>query len=194
MNIANQLTLLRLILIPVILSLMLGAFSLSGTAGTLGGETISVRDALASFLFVLAALTDFLDGYLARKYRLITDFGKFLDPLVDKMLVLGVLVALVELGRVGSFVVFLILLREFAVSGLRMLAAARGTVIAASGGGKIKTTLQLIAVLMLMLVPHAFPVAGVSLGTWLLYAATFLTLYSGGVYFWTHRSLFKGEL
>jgi len=193
-NIANQLTLFRLILIPLILAFMLGVFPLFGTVARWGADVISLQDALATFLFLLASLTDFLDGYLARKYGLITDFGKFLDPLVDKMLVLAVLVALVELGRVGSFVVFFILLREFAVSGLRMLAGARGVVIAASSGGKIKTTLQLIAVFMLMLIPHAFPIAGIGLGTWLLYVATFLTIYSGVMYFWMHRSLFKGEL
>ena len=105
---------------------------------------------IAAVLFVIASVTDLFDGKIARKYNLITNLGKFLDPLADKMLVICILIALVDLGRISSIWVCIIIVREFAVSGIRMLASAKGVVIAAKMIGKIKTVTQMVAISYLM--------------------------------------------
>lgn len=138
MNLANKLTLIRIILVPVFLIF------------------IAVRDIpygsfIATFIFILASLTDKLDGYIARSRNQITNFGKFMDPLADKLLVTAALISLVEVHVVPSWAAVVIIAREFAVSGLRSIAAAQGRVIAASWWGKIKTVIQIIAIILLLL-------------------------------------------
>ena len=141
---------MRIILVPFILLFMLpihiGSFEPSGW-----NEFICEYGMIiAAVLFVIASVTDLFDGKIARKYNLITNLGKFLDPLADKMLVICILIALVDLGRISSIWVCIIIVREFAVSGIRMLASAKGVVIAAKMIGKIKTVTQMVAISYLM--------------------------------------------
>lgn len=133
MNLPNKLTILRVIMIPVFLI------------------SLSWNKYAAFGIFVAASLTDFIDGKIARKYNLVTNFGKFMDPLADKLLVCSALVALVELHRLSSWVAIIIIAREFIISGFRLVAADRGVVIAASYWGKWKTTFQMIMILLLIL-------------------------------------------
>ncbi|MCI9106592.1 MAG: CDP-diacylglycerol--glycerol-3-phosphate 3-phosphatidyltransferase [Lachnospiraceae bacterium] len=139
MNLPNKLTVLRVILIPFfVLSLMI-----------FDGERILFRY-LAAAIFIVASLTDMLDGKIARKYNLVTNFGKFMDPLADKLLVCSALICLVELGQLPAWMVILIVSREFIISGFRLVAAEQGIVIAASYWGKFKTTFQMIAVILMI--------------------------------------------
>ena len=138
MNLANKLTLLRVILVPVFLIFLIG-------------KGIPYGSIIATLIFIIASLTDQLDGYIARSRNQITNFGKFMDPLADKLLVTAALISLVELHLIPSWAAVIIIAREFAVSGLRTVAASEGTVIAASWWGKIKTVTQIIAILLLLL-------------------------------------------
>ncbi|MBO4747205.1 MAG: CDP-diacylglycerol--glycerol-3-phosphate 3-phosphatidyltransferase [Clostridiales bacterium] len=150
MNLPNKLSLMRIILVPFILLFMLpihiGSFEPTGWNEFVCEYGMIV----AAVLFVIASVTDLLDGKIARKYNLITNLGKFLDPLADKMLVICILIALVDLGRISAIWVCIIIVREFAVSGIRMLASAKGVVIAAKMIGKIKTVTQMVAISYLM--------------------------------------------
>lgn len=138
MNLANKLTLIRIMLVPVFLIFM-------------ASKGIPYGSFIATFIFILASLTDKLDGYIARSRNQITNFGKFMDPLADKLLVTAALISLVELHVVPSWAAVIIIAREFAVSGLRSIAASQGKVIAASWWGKIKTVIQIIAIILLLL-------------------------------------------
>ena len=153
MNLPNKLSFLRIILIPVTLLFMLPVsiygFEPAGWNNFINNHGLFV----AGIVFIIASLTDMLDGKIARKYNLITNLGKFLDSLADKMLVIGVLLAFVELGRVSSWFVMIICLREFMVTGIRMLASQKGVVMAAKMIGKVKTTFQMIAIIFLMYEP-----------------------------------------
>lgn len=138
MNLPNKLTMLRVIMIPFFV-----LFMLSGIGGEAGKWA-----ALA--LFVIASLTDLLDGKIARKYNLVTNFGKFMDPLADKLLVCSALICFVELGKLPAWMVIVIISREFVISGFRLIAADNGVVIAASYWGKFKTTFQMVMIVLLI--------------------------------------------
>ena len=138
MNLANKLTMLRVILVPIFLIFLIG-------------KGIPYGSIIATLIFIIASLTDQLDGYIARSRNQITNFGKFMDPLADKLLVTAALISLVELHLIPSWAAVIIIAREFAVSGLRTVAASEGTVIAASWWGKIKTVTQIIAIVSLLL-------------------------------------------
>ena len=138
MNLANKLTMLRIFLVPVFLIFI----SVKG---------IPYGSIVATLVFIIASITDQLDGYIARSRNQVTNFGKFMDPLADKLLVTAALVALVGLKLTPAWAVVIILAREFAVSGLRTLAASGGVVIATSWWGKIKTVTQIIAILLLLI-------------------------------------------
>lgn len=138
MNLANKLTLLRMILVPIFLIFIVV-------------KGIPYSTFIATFIFVIASATDKLDGYIARSRNQITNFGKFMDPLADKLLVTAALISLVEYSVVPSWAAIIIIAREFAVSGLRTLAAAEGKVIAASWWGKIKTVIQIVAIILLLI-------------------------------------------
>ena len=137
MNLPNKLTIFRVILIVPFIILLLG-----GQAGWFGDNTF-VTDMIALAIFIIASLTDLIDGKIARKYNLITDFGKFMDPLADKLLVCSAMIALIEMNRIPSWVVIIIIAREFIISGFRLIASDNGVVIAASYWGKFKTTFQM---------------------------------------------------
>ena len=139
MNLPNKLTILRVIMIPLfVLALLYN-----------GGENQTLRY-VAAAIFIIASLTDMLDGKIARKYNLVTNFGKFMDPLADKLLVCSALICLVELKELPAWMVIVIISREFIISGFRLVASDNGVVIAASYWGKFKTTFQMIAVVLLI--------------------------------------------
>lgn len=144
MNLPNKLTIFRVILILPFVVLLLGGHA--GWGWLAGG----MADYLALTIFIIASLTDLLDGKIARKYNLITNFGKFMDPMADKLLVCAALICLVELGRIPSWVVIIIISREFIISGFRLIAADNGRVLAASYWGKFKTTFQMIMVCLMI--------------------------------------------
>jgi CDP-diacylglycerol---glycerol-3-phosphate 3-phosphatidyltransferase len=170
LNLPNTLTVLRILLVPVVIVALLD-------------ETPN-GDAIAAGVFALAALTDTLDGYIARSRGAITTFGKLMDPIADKLLVTASLVALVSLDRLDAWIAMVIIAREFAVTGLRGVAAEQGVVIQASWLGKLKTTLQVAAIICLIAVDPA-PL-GVEL---LVYAAVAVTVISGVDYFFGFRRM-----
>ena len=138
MNLPNKLTIFRVILIPFFVVLLL--------------FDITAYDKwIALAIFIVASLTDFLDGHIARKYNLVTNFGKFMDPLADKLLVCSAMICMVELSRIPAWVVIIIIAREFIISGFRLVASDNGVVIAASYWGKFKTTFQMVMSVMLIL-------------------------------------------
>ena len=139
MNLPNKLTILRVIMIPFFVVALLYD----------GGENQTLRY-VAAAIFIIASLTDMLDGKIARKYNLVTNFGKFMDPLADKLLVCSALICLVELKELPAWMVIVIISREFIISGFRLVASDNGIVIAASYWGKFKTTFQMIAVVLLI--------------------------------------------
>ena len=148
MNLPNKLTIFRVILIVPFVVLLLG-----GEAGWFGNNLL-IPNLIALAIFIIASLTDLADGKIARKYNMVTNFGKFMDPLADKLLVCSALIALVELGRIPAWIVIVIIAREFIISGFRLVASDNGVVIAASYWGKFKTTFQMVMVcLMLVNVP-----------------------------------------
>ena len=138
MNLPNKLTVCRVILIPFFVFFLL-----------FDPASVSFKW-IALGIFVIASLTDMLDGKIARKYNLITDFGKFMDPLADKLLVCSAMIGLIELGRIPSWIVIVIIAREFVISGFRLIASDNGRVIAASYWGKFKTTFQMIMVILMI--------------------------------------------
>ncbi len=168
LTLANSLTLLRILAVPVVVVALLGE--------TPNGDT------LAAAVFALAALTDGLDGYFARSRDAVTTFGKLMDPLADKLLITAALVSLVSLGRLQAWVAMVIIAREIAVTGLRLVASERGVVISASWMGKVKTVLQIAAVFALIAANPAPAWVDV-----LVYAAVAATLISGADYFFGLR-------
>ncbi|AYF54822.1 CDP-diacylglycerol--glycerol-3-phosphate 3-phosphatidyltransferase [Clostridium botulinum C] len=175
MNLANKLTLLRVILVPVFLIFI----SINSPANTL----------ISIVIFVVAALTDKLDGYIARSRNEITNFGKFMDPLADKLLVTSALVALVQYGVIPAWMVMIIIAREFAVTGLRAVAASEGVVIAASWWGKIKTVIQIIAII-LCLISLIYTASYMKYVTYISVSlAVLITLISGIDYFVKNRKV-----
>ena len=179
MNLPNKLTLLRICLIPVFVILML--------------SQVSNFFLISCIIFIIASITDFLDGKIARKYNLVTDFGKFMDPLADKLLVLSALICMIEYDLVAGWMVIIIVARELTVSILRAIAADNGKVIAASGGGKIKTTSQMIAIILLLIGANYSNSQIVFVGTIAMFIATIFTLYSGIDYLYKNRELFMNS-
>ena len=162
-NLPNILTFLRILLVPVLVVVLMTKFE--------GKEFVGLA------VFLLAALTDFLDGFFARRWGLVTRLGKLLDPAADKILTSAAFISLVELGRVPAWIVVVIVAREFAISTLRSVAASERLVIAAAWSGKLKTTAQVIAISLLIFQRRLGDFE--FLATWALYAALVLSVYSG---------------
>lgn len=173
MNIPNSLTLLRIFLVPVFVVVLV--------------LRIPYGDLLAAIIFIAAALTDSLDGYLARKYKQITKLGIILDPIADKLLITAALICLVELGRLQGWIAIVILGREFAVSGLRSVKAEEGIIIPASKLGKLKTISQIIAVIIIIL-ENLYPPLHI-VGLLAIYFALAITVISGIDYFMKFKSM-----
>ena len=187
MNLPNKLTMLRVILVPVFM-----VFAAFGRIGTSDYDRTAML--AAGIIFAAASFTDFLDGYIARKNHLVTDFGKFMDPLADKMLTTAAFIYMVVDGMCHPVVLAVILFREFAVAGVRMIAAERGTVIAANLWGKVKTVLQMVTIIFYYVVQFFMgPTDILAFGLivqvlcWLVAAVTVL---SGAIYLWQNRACF----
>lgn len=172
-NVPNILTIARVLLIPVfIVFLMNDHYYISG------------------IIFIGASLTDALDGFIARKYDLVSNFGKLMDPLADKLLVVSALICLTVLGDIPYWMVIVILAREFTITGLRSVAASEGVVIAAGWSGKIKTIAQMVAISLLLLKNWPFSYTGIPMDQIILWIAIVMTIYSGVEYIVQSRGLF----
>ena len=174
MNLPNKLTLLRVIMIPIFVVVLLSSL-----------VPAPLNRYIAVVIFILASFTDYLDGHIARKYNLVTNFGKFMDPLADKLLVSAAMICMIELGMLPAWVVIIIISREFIITGFRLIAAEGGLVIAASWWGKIKTVTQMAMIILMLL--------GVNkvIGTILVVLATIFTVVSGVDYIVKNISVLK---
>ncbi len=177
MNLANRITMARIFLVPLIMFFLLVKMPLPNLV--IGNFVISYNQVIAALIFIIAASTDSLDGYIARKRKLVTNLGKLLDPLADKLLVTAVLVSLVEMDKVGAFIVIVIISREFAVTGLRQIALLEGIVLAASKWGKWKTATQITAIIALLLNNFPFHFLNFDFDYWASWVAALITIYSG---------------
>jgi len=189
MNLANKLTLFRVILVPFFIAALMI-------------PVIPFGSLFALVIFALASITDMLDGKVARKYNMITDLGKFLDPLADKILVAAALICFIELGWAPAWAVWLIMAREFMVSGVRLAAAnsRQKLVIAANIWGKLKTASTMVAICLILIMHILTDSFGVLTGMpvqiitdFLIYVCTLLTVVSGIIYLYDYRSVFKEE-
>ena len=177
MNTANKLTMLRVVMIPVLLIVLYSGFDFSGY--------------VALAVFALACITDFIDGYIARHYNQITNFGKFMDPLADKVLVVAAMCYFVESGQMPGWALAVVLLREFAVSGMRMVAVEQGRVIAAAWSGKVKTASTMVCLCIMMLLTELTFVCARIVNSICIAAIVITTVYSGIEYFAKNRDVFK---
>lgn len=181
MNLANRITMARIFLVPLIMFFLLVKMPLPNLV--IGSFSIPYNQVIAALIFIIAASTDSLDGYVARKRKLVTNLGKLLDPLADKLLVTAVLVSLVEMNKIGAFIVIVIVSREFAVTGLRQIALLEGIVMAASRWGKWKTATQITAIIALLLNNFPFHFLNFEFDYWASWVAALVTIYSGIDYF-----------
>jgi CDP-diacylglycerol--glycerol-3-phosphate 3-phosphatidyltransferase len=181
-NIPNILSLLRVFLAPLVLIFLTFKFTYPVYSVEELELSVTFGDILAGTVFILAALTDTADGYIARKKGMVTNLGKFIDPVADKVLVMAALISLVELQRIPAWIVVVILSRDLIVTGVRMVAAAEGVVIAASRGGKVKTVFQIVAISMLIF--------NLPFGIQVMWAAMLLTVWSGMDYLIKGKKLF----
>ncbi|WP_026574917.1 CDP-diacylglycerol--glycerol-3-phosphate 3-phosphatidyltransferase [Bacillus sp. UNC438CL73TsuS30] len=191
MNIPNRITVSRILLIPIFLIIMLVPFKW-GNLHLLGVD-LPVTHFVGALIFIIASTTDWVDGYYARKYNLVTNMGKFLDPLADKLLVSAALIVLVELGYAASWIVIVIISREFAVTGLRLLLAGEGEVVAANMLGKIKTWTQIIAISALLLHNILFDMVSFPFADIALWVALIFTIWSGWDYFAKNSHVLKNS-
>jgi CDP-diacylglycerol--glycerol-3-phosphate 3-phosphatidyltransferase len=175
-QIPNILTIGRVILIPIFIVILMQGYWLA-----------------AAIIFIAAAATDWLDGFLARRWNLVSNFGKLMDPLADKLLVVSALVCLIPLGEIPYWMVIIILAREFLITGLRSLASAQGIVIAADWSGKIKTVTQMLAISLILLQNWPARYIGLPLDKIMLWIAVIMTVYSGCEYIIKNRKVFKNK-
>jgi len=178
MNLPNKLTMARVILIPVFLVVLLS-----------GVIPQPINRYIAVIIFMVASFTDYLDGHIARKYNLVTNFGKFMDPLADKLLVAAALISMVELGDLAAWIVIIIISREFIITGFRLIAVEANVVIAASWWGKTKTVSQMT---MIIIVLSGIGGMGNIFGQILIYVSAILTIISGVDYIVKNISVLKG--
>lgn len=177
MNLANKLTVLRIFLIPVFMIFLL--------------SEIPYGKSIAAGIFIIAAITDILDGHFARKRNEITNLGRFMDPLADKLLVSAALISLVQMGKLSSWVVVIIIGREFTISILRAVAATEGRVIAASWWGKAKTIFQIIAIISLLINNFPFSYVNFPFDTIMIWVAVVFTIVSGVDYIIINMDILK---
>ena len=177
MNLANKITIIRVFLVPLFVIVLF--------------SNLEYATYFAGIIFIIASLTDSLDGYIARSQNLVTNFGKFIDPLADKILVSAALISLVDLGRIPAWVVVLIIAREFTITGFRTIAASEGVTIAASPLGKFKTITQLVAIIAILIGNFPFNRIGFPFDQIMLYISLFFTIISGIDYIYKNRDALK---
>jgi CDP-diacylglycerol--glycerol-3-phosphate 3-phosphatidyltransferase len=177
MNIANKITIFRVFLVPVFMVVLY--------------SNLEYSTYIAAIIFTIASLTDTLDGYLARSRNLVTNFGKFADPLADKILVAAALISLVGMNRIPAWVVVVIIAREFTITGFRVIAASEGVTIAASPLGKLKTISQLTAIILLLINNFPFRVLNIPMDIIMLYISLFFTVVSGVDYLYRNKDTLK---
>lgn len=173
MNLANKITLIRVLMIPLFMIVLFSNFNNSTY--------------IAAMIFTIAAMTDGLDGYIARSREQVTTFGKFIDPLADKLLVSTALISMVQLGKVPAWIVVIIIAREFTITGFRIIAASEGITIAASPLGKIKTITQLVAIISLLIDNFPFKYIHIPFDIFMLYISLFFTVLSGIDYLYKNK-------
>lgn len=173
MNLPNKITLIRVLFIPIFMLVLLSPYSNSNY--------------VAAIIFLIASLTDGLDGHIARSTNQITTFGKFADPLADKLLVSAALISLVQLGKIPAWIVVIIIAREFTITGFRTIAASQGLTIAASSLGKVKTVTQLLAIIFLLLNNFPFNLVDFPFDMIMLYTSLVFTVASGIDYIYKNR-------
>lgn len=161
---------------------------------SIGGTTLAITQLVGAIIFTGASITDWLDGKIARARGLVTNFGKFADPLADKMLVMTAIIVLVEQGKIPAWVAAIIVCRELAVTGLRLLLVEHGEVMAAAWPGKVKTATQMVAIILLFINNIPFASVGIPLDGIMLYACLIFTIYSGADYFIKNGAVFKGSM
>lgn len=190
MNLPNKLTVFRMILIPVFMLVL--ALPLDWGTLQVAGAQLPVTNLVAAIIFIVASLTDLADGKIARKYKLVTNFGKFADPLADKLLVMTALIFFVQFGWVPAWMVAIIVIRELAITGLRTLIVENnGKVLAAAMPGKIKTASQMVAISFFLLHDIVFAMANIPFAMIMIWIALLATIYSGIDYFYKNRDVFS---
>lgn len=193
MNLPNKLTVFRIIMIPIFMIVVVGPWDMGSL--TILGTPIEISQMIGAIIFAVASMTDWLDGYLARRDNLVTNFGKFADPLADKMLVMTAFVLLVQQHIVPGWVAAIIVCRELAVTGLRLILVEQdGEVLAAAWPGKIKTATQMVAIVLLFLNNVLFNNIHIPMAQILLYICLFFTVYSGVDYFIKNKQVFKDSM
>lgn len=186
MNLPNRLTMLRILMIPLIVLVMIfpyAQFNIAIGHITFGFVSLPILNLIVLVLFAIASFTDYLDGYIARKYHLVTSFGKFIDPIADKLLINTMLILFAWKGIVPVVAVLLMLWRDTAVDGIRMITAGKGKVMAAGYLGKVKTVAQMSAIVLLLLKNLPFELYGLPVVDILLWFAAFISVISGISYF-----------
>ena len=178
MNTANIITISRILSVPVFLYFLCN----------LG---VPYYDLISAALFLIISMTDWLDGYIARKYNQVTDFGKFLDPLADKILITSTMIVLVGLGKLNSIACVIVIFREFLVTSLRLVANTSGKVIAAGISGKIKTVFQIITVMVIFLEKYLILLYPLPYSVFFVWIMVILTVYSGLEYVWQYKDYIK---
>ncbi|GFN31824.1 CDP-diacylglycerol--glycerol-3-phosphate 3-phosphatidyltransferase [Paenibacillus xylaniclasticus] len=187
MNLANRITLARIFLVPIIMFFLLVNMDVKPIR--FEDFSITYNQIVAVLIFIIAASTDGLDGYIARKNKIVTNLGKLLDPLADKVLVAAVLISLVEMDKLDAWIAVVIICREFAVTGLRQIALLENQVIAASKWGKWKTAVQITMIIALLLNNFPFTFIDVRFDLIVSWAAAVITVYSGIDYFIKNKNL-----
>ncbi len=191
MNLPNKLTVLRICMIPIFI-LVVG-LPLDWGQFNVGDTTLAVTQLVGAVIFALASITDWLDGKIARARGLVTNFGKFADPLADKMLVMTAFIMLVDQGKAPGWVVAIIVCRELAVTGLRLLLVEHGEVMAAAWP-EANTATQMVAIILLFINNIPFSLIGIPVDQIMLYACLIFTIYSGVDYFIKNSGVFKGSM
>ena len=190
MNLPNKLTVFRMILIPVFMLVL--ALPLDWGTLQVAGAVLPVTHLVAAIIFIVASLTDLADGKIARKHKLVTNFGKFADPLADKLLVMTALIFFVQFGWVPAWMVAIIVIRELAITGLRTLIVENnGKVLAAAMPGKIKTASQMVAISFFLLHDIVFAMFNIPFAMIMIWIALLATIYSGIDYFYKNRDVFS---
>lgn len=193
MNLANRITMARIFLVPVIMFFLLVKIDLPTISYKVSSTSydITYNQIFAALIFIIAASTDGLDGYIARSRKMVSNLGKLLDPLADKLLIAAVLISLVDMNKLDAWIAIVIISREFAVTGLRQVALLEGTVMAASKWGKWKTAIQITAIIALLLNNFPFEFIHIPFDLWTSWLAAAITIYSGIDYFVKNKNVIQ---